>query len=173
MPALACGVRFPPDYTKNPRVSPRCFFAHSQIALVTLPDRKQRVQTLIRRGEPFTIAFTFFTFGFQVLLVLLCEWDTRMPKAISLLQISHLTRVCTSLFCNSGKRRLSSKHYNNRNENKNQVFFYRNRNFAHPKSEVNGFEKEKTGKKQRYTLAFYAEHDARKRVRSGQPLRHL
>lgn len=38
------------------------------MARVTFPERRQRVQTLILRGEPFTIALTRFTLGFQVLL---------------------------------------------------------------------------------------------------------
>ena len=38
------------------------------IARVTLPERRQRVQTLTRHGVPLTIALTRFTLGFQVLL---------------------------------------------------------------------------------------------------------
>ena len=39
-----------------------------QIALVTLPERRHRVQTYTWRGLPSTIAFTRFTLGFQVRL---------------------------------------------------------------------------------------------------------
>ena len=42
-------------------------------ALVTLPERRQRVQTLTRFGLPLTIAFTLTTFGFHVLFERLCE----------------------------------------------------------------------------------------------------
>ena len=42
-------------------------------ARVTLPERRQRVQALIRRGEPLTIALTRFTLGFHVLFERLCE----------------------------------------------------------------------------------------------------
>ena len=44
------------------------FCLYIQIALVTLPERIHRVQTYTWRGEPFTIAFTRFTLGFQVRL---------------------------------------------------------------------------------------------------------
>jgi hypothetical protein len=98
-------IKLPLSYNQPHKKAPRCYktpgdFSFSlkshQIALVTLPERKQRVQALIRRGEPFTIALTLLTFGFQVLLERLCEWETLIPKAISLLQISHLAMVCTS-----------------------------------------------------------------------------
>ena len=36
-----------------------------------------------------SIALTLLTLGFQVLLERLCEWETLMPKATSLLQNSH------------------------------------------------------------------------------------
>ena len=42
---------------------------YNQIALVTLPERKQRVQAYTRFGVPLTSAFTRLIFGFQVLLV--------------------------------------------------------------------------------------------------------
>lgn len=45
----------------------------TQIARVTLPERKQRVQAYTLRGEPLTIALTLLTLGFQVLLERLCE----------------------------------------------------------------------------------------------------
>ena len=65
-------------------------------ALVTLPERRQRVQAWTRQGLPSTIAFTFITLGFQVLLVRLWEWDTLIPKATSLPQKSHFAIFCTS-----------------------------------------------------------------------------
>jgi len=37
-------------------------------ALSTLPERKHLVQAYTRHGVPFTIALTFLTLGFQVLL---------------------------------------------------------------------------------------------------------
>lgn len=43
------------------------------IALVTLPERRQRVQALIRHGVPSTIALTRCTLGFQARLDLLWE----------------------------------------------------------------------------------------------------
>lgn len=68
-----------------------------QTALVTLPERRQRVQALIRFGVPFTTAFTRCTLGFHVLLERLCEWDTLMPKVTPLPQISHFAMCRTSL----------------------------------------------------------------------------
>ena len=50
----------------------------------------------------YTVALTFLTFGFQVLFERLCEWETLIPKAISLLQISHLAMVCTSFSFHNG-----------------------------------------------------------------------
>jgi hypothetical protein len=59
------------------------------MARVTLPERRQRVQALIRCGEPFTTALTRFTLGFHVLFERLCEWETLIPKVTALPQISH------------------------------------------------------------------------------------
>lgn len=52
-----------------------CFnkLSFTQMARVTLPERKQRVQAYTLRGEPLTIALTLLTLGFQVLLERLCE----------------------------------------------------------------------------------------------------
>jgi hypothetical protein len=88
-----------------------------------LPERKQRVQALILRGEPLTIALTLLTFGFQVLLERLCEWETLIPKEISLLQISHFAMVCTSFLIKPTFCQSHSKNYNNRKESIMQVFF--------------------------------------------------
>lgn len=70
---------------------PFCFnkIEFSQMARVTLPERKQRVQAYTLRGEPLTIALTLLTLGFHVLLERLCEWETLIPKETSLLQNSH------------------------------------------------------------------------------------
>lgn len=58
-------------------------------ALSTLPERRHLVQTYTLLGEPLTIAFTLLTFGFQVLLERLCEWETLIPNVISFPQYSH------------------------------------------------------------------------------------
>ena len=60
-----------------------------QMALVTLPERRQRVQALILCGEPLTIAFTRLTFGFHALFERLCEWETLIPNATALPHTSH------------------------------------------------------------------------------------
>lgn len=44
-----------------------------QTALVTLPERMQRVHAYTLQGEPLTTAFTLLMLGFHVLLDLLCE----------------------------------------------------------------------------------------------------
>ena len=53
-----------------------CDLCEAQTALVTLPERKHRVQTYTWRGVPFTIALTRFTLGFQGRLDRLWEWET-------------------------------------------------------------------------------------------------
>ncbi len=58
-------------------------------ALVTLLERKQRVHTLSFFEAPFTTALTFLIFGFQVLLLLLWEWLTFIPKTKPFPQTSH------------------------------------------------------------------------------------
>ena len=42
----------------------------TQFARLILPERRQREQTCIVLGVPFTTAFTLRTLGFQTLLVL-------------------------------------------------------------------------------------------------------
>ena len=65
-------------------------FEGTQIALVTLLERRQLVQTLILLGVPPTRALMLLTLAFQVLFDLLCEWLTLIPKATPLPQTSHL-----------------------------------------------------------------------------------
>ena len=47
-----------------------------QTALVTLPERRHRVQTYTWRGVPSTIALTRLTLGFHARLERLWEWET-------------------------------------------------------------------------------------------------
>ena len=54
------------------------------------------------RGDPSTIAFTRFTFGFQVLFERLCEWETLIPKVTPFPQMSHLA-MCLHLLCANRK----------------------------------------------------------------------
>ena len=56
--------------------------------LVTLPERRQPVQTFTRVGEPLTIARTRCMFGFQRRLVRRWECETFMPNDGFLPQIS-------------------------------------------------------------------------------------
>ena len=95
--ALLCAMAIKKALTG---VSAFCY-ARSQIARVTLPERRQRVQAYTWHGVPLTIAFTRLTFGFQALLDRLWEWETLMPKVTPLPQISHLAICCTSLPCRS------------------------------------------------------------------------
>jgi hypothetical protein len=58
-------------------------------ALVTEPERMQRVQTLMVRTVPLLTAFTFCRLGYQVVRVLLLAWLTLLPLLGPLPQISH------------------------------------------------------------------------------------
>ena len=71
------------------QISDEILFEGTQIALVTLFERRQLVQTFTLLGVPLTIALTFLMLGFHVLLDLLWEWDTVIPNATPLPQISH------------------------------------------------------------------------------------
>ena len=75
-----CKKTAPKTAKKNKKTQPQkkkgCVFyaVHKgYIALVTLPERRQRVQALIRHGVPSTIALTRCTLGFQARLDLLWE----------------------------------------------------------------------------------------------------
>jgi hypothetical protein len=57
--------------------------------LTTLPAFRQEVHTLTRLGDPFTIARTRCTLGFQRRRVRRCEWLNRIPKTGFLPQTSH------------------------------------------------------------------------------------
>jgi len=59
-------------------------------ALVTFPERRQRVHTWIWREDPSTTALTRLTLGFQARLVCRLEWDTLHPKLTPLSQTLHL-----------------------------------------------------------------------------------
>lgn len=50
-----------------------------QTAFFTIPERKQRVQTRIRRLAPLTTARTVCRFGLNVRRVLLFAWLTLLP----------------------------------------------------------------------------------------------
>lgn len=65
----------------------------------------QRVQACMCLGEPSTIALTRLTFGFQVLLERLCEWETLIPNSTPFPQISHLA-ISLHLLRASGKSTL-------------------------------------------------------------------
>ena len=49
-------------------------------ALSTHPDLKQEVHTYVFLATPFTLILTDLTLDFHILFVLLCEWDTLIPK---------------------------------------------------------------------------------------------
>src|SRR5476649_2000795 len=59
----------------------------------TLPALMHEVHTCSRCGEPFTMARTFCTFGFQRRLVRRCEWLIRMPKFGRLPQTSQTDAI--------------------------------------------------------------------------------
>jgi len=58
---------------KAPEQKLRGLSVLNQTALVTLPERKQRVQACTLLGVPSTIAFTLCTLGLKVLFERLCE----------------------------------------------------------------------------------------------------
>src|SRR5207237_488702 len=66
--------------------------------LVTRPERRQRVQTRMRRGEPSTSAWTRCRLGRWTRLVLMLEWLTLLPTRRPLLQISHVLAMIPSHF---------------------------------------------------------------------------
>lgn len=65
-------------------------------ARCTLPLRRQRVQTLIRRGVPFTIALTRWVLGAHVRLVLMLLWLTLWPVARVFPHISHFAGIAST-----------------------------------------------------------------------------
>jgi uncharacterized protein YhhL (DUF1145 family) len=78
------------------------------------------------QGVPLTIALTRFTFGFHVLLDLLCEWETLIPKVTPFPQISHFAIRLHLPFLLLQK---SQQIYFIRNQMKNQGFFKKNKKF--------------------------------------------
>ena len=68
------------------------------MALVTLPDLRQRVQTFAFLTLPSSSILTVWIFAFHFLLVCLFEWDTLFPETCPFPQISHFLDIwCTSL----------------------------------------------------------------------------
>ena len=59
----------------------------------TLPDLKQEVQTYIFLAPPFTFTLTDLMLDFHILLDLLWEWLTLIPKWAPLSQIAHLAMI--------------------------------------------------------------------------------
>ena len=69
----------------------------SYTALVTFPERRQRVQTWTRQGVPSTSALTRRMLGFQERLVRRTEWDTLLPNEVLLSHTLHLANGFSSL----------------------------------------------------------------------------
>ncbi len=69
-----------------------CFCARQlqSYALSTFPDFKQEVQTYNFFVAPFTLHLTDLMFGLNILLDLLCEWLTLLPKRTLFPQTEHL-----------------------------------------------------------------------------------
>ena len=55
-------------------------FSSLDYALSTAPERRHLVQTCMVLEAPFTLHFTFLILDFQILLDLLWEWLTLLPK---------------------------------------------------------------------------------------------
>ena len=62
-------------------------------ALSTFPERKQEVQTYNFLEAPFTLQVTCLMLDFHILLLLLWEWLTLLPKWAALSQIAHLAMI--------------------------------------------------------------------------------
>ena len=60
----------------------------NQFPRTTLPERRQRVQTLIFCGLPSTTTCTVWIFGAQLRFVLRLEWLTKLPDMTPFLQTS-------------------------------------------------------------------------------------
>jgi len=65
-------------------------------ALVTCPERMQRVQTLMLCTVPFRNALIFCRLGYQVFAVLLWAWLTLLPKLGPLPHIAHILAISSS-----------------------------------------------------------------------------
>ena len=69
---------------------PQQLFFQKTYALSTFPDFKQEVQTYNFFVAPFTLHLTDLMFGLNILLDLLCEWLTLLPKRTLFPQTEHL-----------------------------------------------------------------------------------
>ena len=67
-------------------------------ALSTFPERRQEVQTYIFFVPPFTLTLTDFKLDFHILLLLLWEWLTALPKCTLLSQTAHFAMKSTSFY---------------------------------------------------------------------------
>ena len=70
---------------------------HFPYARSTFPDLRQEVQTYIFLAAPLTLTLTDFTLDFHILLDLLWEWLTAIPKWAPLSHIEHFAIESTSL----------------------------------------------------------------------------
>ena len=75
----------------SPKRTAHCII--SDYARVTLPERRQRVQTFTRFTSPSTIARTVCTLGFQAALVWRLEWLTLLPDMMPLPQTSQICAI--------------------------------------------------------------------------------
>lgn len=78
------------------------YFAQSKCdyALSTFPERRHEVHTYIFFVPPFTFTRTDFKFDFQILLLLLWEWLTALPKCTPFPHTAHFAMKSTS-FCSN------------------------------------------------------------------------
>jgi hypothetical protein len=67
-------------------------------ARVTLPERMQLAQTLMRFGVPPSLILTVWMFTFHFLLVWRLEWETLLPDACPLPHIAHFLDIVCLLF---------------------------------------------------------------------------
>lgn len=77
----------------SPKRTAHCII--SDYARVTLPERRQRVQTFTRFTSPSTIARTVCTLGFHAALVWRLEWLTLLPD---MMPLPHTSQICAIWF---------------------------------------------------------------------------
>ena len=78
---------------KQTRSFPSAFLYQLNYALSTAPDFKQEVHTYVFFAPPFTLILTDLILDFHILLDLLCEWLTLLPKWALLPQIAHFAMI--------------------------------------------------------------------------------
>ena len=100
------------------------FSCRNQMARSTLPERRQRVQTLTCFVSPFTIARTRWIFGFHLRFVFRCEWLTFMPDISPFAQISQTLAMGTPPLRRRKLCAINNKGILSQSARKRKLFFH-------------------------------------------------